>query len=109
MEMSFKVISKKVACGCLSDSVAYELTCDSMREKGNKANKTGNNIIKGVFPMRSQVEINNTKYIIERAFNGIKTPAMLIEERVFNDKGKNSQLTQLTETCYSDSSGSVLN
>lgn len=94
---------------CYSESLAYDLCYDSTAEQLNNVNETGNTVIKGVFPMRSQVEINNTKYIIERSFNGKKTPAMLIEERVFNDKGKNSQLTQLTKTRYSESSGSVLN
>ena len=71
--------------------------------------ENGNTIHKGVLPMHSQIQINNTKYIIERSFKGVKTPAMLIEERVFNDKSKNVPLTQQNEMRYSNSSGSVQN
>ena len=71
--------------------------------------ETGNTTAEGVLSLQSQVQINNTKYNIERAFNGVKTPAMLIEERVFNHKSKNIPLTQQAEMRYSDSSGSVQN
>ena len=76
---------------------------------GDKPIDNGNTIHKGVLPMQSQIQINNTKYIIERSFKGVKTPAMLIEERVFNDKSKNIPLTQQSEIRYSNSSGSVQN
>lgn len=76
---------------------------------GDKLVVNGNTTHKGALPMQSQIQINNTKYIIERSFKGVKTPAMLIEERVFNDKSKNVPLTQQNEMRYSNSSGSVQN
>ena len=59
--------------------------------------------------MQSQIQINNTRYTIERSFKGVKTPAMLIEERVLNDKSKNVPLTKTCQMRYSDNSGSVQN
>lgn len=70
--------------------------------------KTGNTTSKGVLPVQSQIQINNTKYTIERAFNGVKTPAMLIEERVLENGRKNVPLTLSAEMLYDETSGSVL-
>ena len=74
----------------------------------DKSFKTGNATIKGVLPVQSQIQINNTKYTIERAFSGVKTPAMLIEERVLESKRKNVPLTSIHKMLYDETGGSVL-
>lgn len=51
----------------------------------DKPVKNGNTTVKGVLPLQSSRKINNTNYIIERTFSGLKTPAMLIEERVLTE------------------------
>ena len=68
--------------------------------------ETVNTTPKGEVQLENYREINNTKYIINRCFSGLKTPAMLIEERVLETNQK-FPLNQGGQMLYTEPGGSV--
>lgn len=57
--------------------------------------------------MQVYKNIENTKYVINRVFVGNKTPAMLIEQRVLDEKSNVSPLTENDTTVYNQLDGSI--
>lgn len=57
--------------------------------------------------MSDYKDIDNTRYIISRVFAENKTPAMLIEQRVLEEKNNLPTLTQGSNVMYNGIGGSI--
>lgn len=57
--------------------------------------------------MKEYRDINNTRYVISRVFAENKTTAMLIQQRVMNEKNNTPSLTEGGSIMYNNIGGSV--
>lgn len=57
--------------------------------------------------MKDYKNIDNTRYIISRVFAENKTPAMLITQRVLEEKNNPPKLTVSSNIMYNGNSGSI--
>ena len=59
------------------------------------------------FRVSNYKDIDNTRYIISRVFAENKTPAMLITQRVLEEKNNSSELTENSNIMYNNTCGST--